>query len=114
MALAEDIGRRAATEHVRPYEAVRNSEAEAREADRRKDEFIAMWGHELRNPLMPIQLALDVIHHGAVEPEQVAKYDGAMARQTKALARLVDDLLEVSRVIRGNGAAPLTMTILEP
>ncbi len=70
------------------------------EADRRKDEFLAMLGHELRNPLAPIRNALHVLQLGAAEPQR-QKAHALIERQVEALARLVDDLLEVSRITRG-------------
>jgi CheY-like chemotaxis protein/two-component sensor histidine kinase len=72
-------------------------EEELREADRRKDEFLAMLAHELRNPLAPIRTGLDVLAHQGAAPETVAP----MREQVVYLARLVDDLLDVSRILRG-------------
>jgi PAS domain S-box-containing protein len=89
----------AALEKVRLYRALRESEARAREADRRKDEFLAMLGHELRNPLAPIMTALQLMdlrgETGSVKERQVIE------RQVKHLSRLVDDLLDIARVTRG-------------
>jgi signal transduction histidine kinase/CheY-like chemotaxis protein len=74
-------------------------ELAARElAVRRRDEFLAMLGHELRNPLSAILMALDVLE---ARPEETAKYRSVLRRQSKHLARLVDDLLDVSRVTSG-------------
>lgn len=74
---------------------------ELNENDRRKDEFLAMLAHELRNPLMPLQNGLDVVEHpetpAAVSGEAIAR----MRRQLNQLVRLVDDLLNVSRFLRG-------------
>lgn len=65
---------------------------------RRKDEFLAILGHELRNPLAPILTAVELIgRHPAVAREQAV-----IDRQTRHLARLVDDLLDISRVTRGH------------
>jgi signal transduction histidine kinase/PAS domain-containing protein len=92
-------------ERARADEALRlhqeQSAAELREADRRKDEFLATLGHELRNPLAPIRNGLHYFRRagvGAGEPEVVLKM---MERQFNHLVRLVDDLLEVSRINRG-------------
>jgi signal transduction histidine kinase len=72
-------------------------EEELREQDRRKDEFLATLGHELRNPLAPLRNALEILRMtGASEPIR-----GIMERQIHSLERLVDDLLQVSRVTRG-------------
>jgi PAS domain S-box-containing protein len=71
------------------------------EADRRKDEFIAVLAHELRNPLAPIRNALDLIK---LRPGDLATVDHGRAiahRQVEYLVRLVDDLLDVSRISRG-------------
>ncbi len=73
------------------------AEESLREADRRKDEFLAMLAHELRNPLAPIRSGLDLLALGEVTPEVIA----LMLRQVEQLVRLVDDLLDVSRIMRG-------------
>jgi PAS domain S-box-containing protein len=74
-----------------------------RDADRRKNEFLAMLAHELRNPLAPIQNALQILHqHVRTGSDEVAITAAAMMeRQLAQLVRLVDDLLDVSRVSRG-------------
>jgi len=71
-----------------------------READQRKDEFLAMLAHELRNPLAPIRSALELLRAGAdADASQLA--GEIMERQVQHLVRLVDDLFDVSRVMRG-------------
>jgi len=71
------------------------------EADRRKDEFLAMLGHELRNPMAAIRNALWVLDEvGSQEPQAVRQREVIM-RQTRHLVRMVDDLLDVSRVTLG-------------
>ncbi len=70
------------------------------DSDRRKDEFLAMLGHELRNPLAAIHNALHVLEHHPSR-EVAAKQPQVIARQSLHLARLVDDLLDVSRVTMG-------------
>ncbi len=78
-----------------------------READRRKDEFLAMLGHELRNPLAPIRNAMAIFRlKGAGDP-QVQELTEMVERQVQQLSRLVDDLLDVSRV--GHGKINLQM-----
>ena len=71
-----------------------------RESDRRKDEFIAMLAHELRNPVAPIRNAGELLSRLATDDRQVA-LAGVLKRQTEQLSRLLDDLLEVSRVTQG-------------
>ncbi|MDB4971139.1 MAG: histidine kinase [Myxococcales bacterium] len=70
------------------------------ESDRRKDEFLAMLGHELRNPLAAIHNALHVMQHSQ-SPELTKRQPVIIERQSRHLARLVDDLLDVSRVTMG-------------
>ena len=71
-----------------------------READRRKDEFIAVLSHELRNPLAPIRYALPILQEERFS-EAAGRAMAAINRQVDHLARLVDDLLDVSRITRG-------------
>jgi signal transduction histidine kinase len=72
-----------------------------READRRKDEFLALLAHELRNPLAPVQNAVGIMRRkGADDPELVWCHD-VIERQADQLKRLVDDLLDVSRITQG-------------
>ncbi|MDB5793014.1 MAG: sensor histidine kinase [Massilia sp.] len=72
-----------------------------READRRKDEFLATLAHELRNPLAPIMVAAELLGHASVDVERVKRTGAVILRQVKHLTSLVDDLLDVSRVTRG-------------
>ncbi len=76
-------------------------ESELREADRRKNEFLAMLAHELRNPLTPIRNAVQVLRLTGNDPEAVQSASGMLERQVDQMARLVDDLLDVSRITRG-------------
>jgi len=71
------------------------------EADRRKDEFIATLAHELRNPLAPIRTGLEILRRLGDLPPVAERTRGMMERQLTHLVRLVDDLLDVSRVSRG-------------
>ena len=83
-------------------EALRRAEAQLREQSERKDEFLAMLAHELRNPLAPIRNAVQILRLTGPRSERGA--DGArdmIDRQVGHLVRLVDDLLDVSRVSRG-------------
>jgi PAS domain S-box-containing protein len=71
------------------------------EEDRRKDEFLAMLGHELRNPLAPIRNALHIMRMPGASRETIEQAQEMTERQVQQLVRLVDDLLDVSRVMRG-------------
>ena len=79
----------------------RRAEDELREADRRKDEFLATLAHELRNPLAPMRNALQIIQLASGDREAVAQAREMMERQMRHMVRLVDDLLDVSRITRG-------------
>jgi PAS domain S-box-containing protein len=72
-----------------------------READTRKDEFLATLSHELRNPLAPLRSSLEIVKRLASVPPSAAAALEIMDRQLSHLVRLVDDLLEVSRITRG-------------
>ncbi len=71
------------------------------EADRRKDEFLALLGHELRNPLAAIRNSLMVLDQVGSRDDQAIRQREVIMRQTRHLVRMVDDLLDVSRVTRG-------------
>ena len=87
---------------VRDYVAELDRRAEAlKDADRRKDEFLAMLAHELRNPLAPIRNGLEILRLTEGDPVAVARTRDMLRRQVEHLARLVDDLLDVSRITRG-------------
>lgn len=82
------------TERKRMEEALKD-------ADRRKDEFLAMLSHELRNPLAPILNAVHLIRQEGDESEELQMARSVIERQVRHLKRLVDDLLEVSRITTG-------------
>ena len=87
------------TRDIRPQKA---AEAALAEASRRKDEFLAILGHELRNPMAPIRNAVDILQ--LLKSERTPEIDWALAvleRQSAHMSRLLDDLLDVSRIIRG-------------
>jgi PAS domain S-box-containing protein len=93
-----------ALENARLYAQLRASEAQAkeafgiaREAERKKDEFLAMLGHELRNPLAPIVTALELMRMRG----DASRETHIIERQVGHLVRLVDDLLDVARITRG-------------
>jgi signal transduction histidine kinase len=71
-----------------------------RAADRRKDEFLATLGHELRNPLAPLRNALEIMRLAAANPEAVDAARGMMERQLRHMVRLINDLLDASRITR--------------
>jgi signal transduction histidine kinase len=71
------------------------------EADRRKDEFLAMLAHELRNPLAPLRNAAHLLQQAGLDPPSVERTEQLMGRQVQQLGRLVDDLLDLSRIARG-------------
>ncbi len=77
------------------------SSAAARDADRRKDEFLAMLSHELRNPLAPIRNAAEILASPAVNPKQLQWASGVIRRQTAQMTALLDDLLELARIAQG-------------
>src|SRR6185436_17161252 len=86
-----------AAERLRLLESERAARLEAEQANRTKDEFLAMLGHELRNPLSPIVTALHVMRLRGLDSPELAMLE----RQTGLLTRLVDDLLDVSRITQG-------------
>lgn len=96
LAVAEDLAHRAAVaiENARLYQALQ-------EADRRKDEFLALLGHELRNPLAPLSNSLQLLKMPDVDRSIAARARDMMERQLEHMVRLVDDLLDVSRIMRG-------------
>jgi PAS domain S-box-containing protein len=96
LTLAEELAARAALalDNARLYQ-------EVREADRRKDEFLAMLGHELRNPLAPIVTALHLLGLAEGLDEGGVAARDTIDRQVRHLTRLVDDLLDVARITRG-------------
>ncbi|HEY3634121.1 MAG TPA: PAS domain S-box protein, partial [Caldimonas sp.] len=75
----------------------KKAEHALKDADRRKDEFLATLSHELRNPLAPLRNSLAVLQRSAGDPELFEKVGGVMERQLGHLVRLIDDLLDVSR-----------------
>jgi signal transduction histidine kinase len=99
-ALARDALRR---QHELEIEIAQRKRAEEmlKEADRRKDEFLAMLAHELRNPLAPIRNAVHILRLVIPNEEQWRRPLEVIDRQSRQLARLVDDLLDVSRITRG-------------
>ena len=105
------------TNRVLQSEVAERARAEAalKEADRHKDEFLAVLAHELRNPLAPIRNAVEIMRRSALPDPQLAWSRDVIERQVKHLTRLVDDLLDVSRITRGNinlSREPLPVTTI--
>jgi signal transduction histidine kinase/DNA-binding response OmpR family regulator len=96
LSMATELAGRAAIalDNARLYEKMQDQ-------DRRKDEFLAMLAHELRNPLAPISNAVHVLRASGESPSRLAWAGDVIARQLRLLVRLVDDLLDVSRITRG-------------
>jgi PAS domain S-box-containing protein len=93
---AEEVARRAAI-------ALENAELvqALKEADRRKDEFLAVLAHELRNPLAPVRNAIEILRATPARSPQLQWTQDVIDRQVRQLSRLVDDLLDVSRIASG-------------
>ena len=109
MPLKDDVGRVIAvsvacqeiTDRKRAEAALREACERLRDADRRKDEFLGMLSHELRNPLAPIRNALYILDHAEPTGQQARRAKEVANRQVAHLSRLVDDLLDVTRIARG-------------
>jgi PAS domain S-box-containing protein len=80
---------------------LKKAEAALRDADRRKDEFLGMLSHELRNPLAPIRNSIFLLERAAPGTQLASRALDVIRRQTDHLTRLVDDLLDVTRIARG-------------
>ena len=96
IALVEETAERACVAIARA-----RAESALRDSDRRKDEFLATLAHELRNPLAPVRNGLQILRMAADDPDTTARTLGVMERQLSHMARLIDDLLDVSRITRG-------------
>ncbi|SFV10588.1 Signal transduction histidine kinase [Pseudoduganella namucuonensis] len=110
IAIAQDVVQRTweAAERARAVAALRSehehsqrAQAALRDADSRKDEFLAMLAHELRNPLAPIGTAAELLRHFQFDEATVKRTSEVISRQVKHMTGLIDDLLDVSRVTRG-------------
>jgi PAS domain S-box-containing protein len=82
-------------------QSLRVREESLRDGARRKDEFLALLAHELRNPLAPVRYALATIKRPGLSSEQRARANEIIERQVVHMSRLLDDLLDVSRITRG-------------
>ena len=90
--------------HITSIQSVLRARAkqyQVRETDRRKDEFLASLGHELRNPLAPIRTSMGVLTHMYPDQAPIKKVSEVIERQVTHLTRLVDDLLDVARINSG-------------
>lgn len=85
----------------RDITARKASQAQLEESDRRKDEFLAMLAHELRNPLAPITAAAELLQTARLDADQIDQTSQIIQRQVRHMTSLVDDLLDVSRVTLG-------------
>jgi PAS domain S-box-containing protein len=94
------------TERKRAEEALRS-------ADRRKDEFLAMLAHELRNPLAPISTAAQLLKLAQANEPRIARTSEIISRQVEHMTSLIDDLLDVSRVTRGLVTLEKGMVLLD-
>jgi signal transduction histidine kinase/CheY-like chemotaxis protein len=88
-------------ERIQAQAALRQANDRLIESDRRKDEFLAILSHELRNPLSPVRSSVYVLEHAAPGGEQAKRALRIIDRQAGHMARLVEDLLDVTRIARG-------------
>jgi PAS domain S-box-containing protein len=89
------------TEHQSQETQLRQQAELLKDTDRRKDEFLATLAHELRNPLTPLTNSLQILKQVGHDPQALAKTVAIAERQLQYLVRLVDDLLDISRITRG-------------
>jgi signal transduction histidine kinase len=108
----DEIGQLVDSFNAMLAEAGRRAEA-LREADERKDEFLATLAHELRNPLAPLRNALEILRMTPSNPSMAEKARAMMERQVNQMVRLVDDLLDVSRITTGKLAIRKAVTELQ-
>jgi PAS domain S-box-containing protein len=85
----------------RHYEELQRTQEALHEADRKKDEFLATLAHELRNPLAPIRNAVQILKAKAMPPAELDWARGVLERQVQVMARLLEDLLDITRISRG-------------
>jgi len=103
LSVARDADRRPAYEIaiIEDITGQKRAEQALRDADRRKDEFLGMLSHELRNPLAPIRSSVYVLQRADPASAQAARARAVIERQSEHLTRIVDDLLDVTRIVRG-------------
>ncbi len=90
-----------AIQNALAYRRIQQTEESLRHADRRKDEFLATLAHELRNPLAPIRNAVELLQFADKDATVLELARGIMDRQLSQMVRLIDDLLDISRITRG-------------
>jgi PAS domain S-box-containing protein len=95
-------------------DTLRRAEAALRDADRRKDVFLATLAHELRNPLAPIRNAARLLEKPALNPLELERSRAIILRQVRHMASLLDDLLDISRITRGAFALKKEYVRLQP
>ena len=100
--------------HIVGASKIARDVTEQREAQRRKDEFLAILAHELRNPLAPVRYAIAMLRQPGLGEEQRRRSEAILDRQTEHMARLLDDLLDVSRIASGKVELKRALVELEP
>ena len=103
LALAEDLARRVALamQNARLYRTAQEARADAEAANRAKDEFLAVLSHELRTPLNSIAGWIRMIEAGSLKSDQVERAVATVGRNVSVLRQLIEDLLDVSRIVAG-------------
>ena len=86
---------------MREAETLRIDAETLRQVDRRKDEFLGILAHELRNPLAPMRFALEILRQADGDPAKATRARQVLERQVAHMVRIVDDLLDVSRITQG-------------
>lgn len=109
---SEEMLRSSEKQTAEALQAARRAESELRESDRKKDDFIALLAHELRNPLAPVRTGLRLIQLAGADSEATMKARDMMERQLSHMVRLIDDLLDVSRICRNKMELRRTETLL--
>jgi PAS domain S-box-containing protein len=100
-------------QRIRLEHTLRQREDALREADSRKNEFLALLAHELRNPIAPIRYALAMMRKPGASAEQRTRAEDIIDRQATHMGRLLDDLLDVSRITRGSLELRKSVTTLD-
>jgi signal transduction histidine kinase len=93
---------------------LRDIEQALMESNRRKDEFLALLAHELRNPLAPMQSSLDLLHKAGPSEEVVKTVEDVWRRQLAQMTRLIDDLMDISRITRNSLELRVAETSVDP
>jgi len=101
MLLAVSHAAAIAIQNALSYRRIQQTEESLREADRRKNDFLATLAHELRNPLAPIRTNLELLRLATGKPAVMDQARSMIERQVAQMVRLIDDLLDISRITRG-------------